>query len=500
MDQTLPKFKILKHISLFTGSSLVQSVGQLFHSYFGARWLGPDTFGAWQGARLIQSYLTYANLGVAQAMHRDVPVLRGKKKFDDIEKIKNCTWSFSLVIYTVVSLVLFIASFFINGNREFVISLRFVAILIEITMFNGFFNIWNKANNRFEVVSTVAVINGITNIITIYMIYSGKLVGFLSAKILALLFMLSYYIYKNDTKLAYSLNKAILWREMKIGFPILLLTLSATVFSTVDRLLILNKLTFADLGLYSLSGIIFLPITVVFNSVNAVLYPRITEKYGKTNRPEALTSMFKIPVFILSHIIPFLIASLYLLIPLLVKLFLPKYEMGILATQIVIWGIFFYSLVGTIANVIIALNKQVIMVLLLALMTVLNYGLGMILIHFGFGINGVAFSSFLIYLVYFFSLYSLAYYLSRNQFKGFFAEMIYIFLPPLLNMAIVILINHYTDLSAANAINFLSITLAIFLLFIFNLGFFKKALSQMGITSLKEIRQGYQFGINGVSR
>jgi len=489
MEHRLPKSKILKHISLFTGSSLIQSIGQLFHSYFGARWLGPDTFGAWQGARLIQSYLRYASLGVGHAMHRDVPALRGKNQLQEIEKVKNCTWSFNIIIYTLVSIGLFVSSFFIKGNRDFIISLRFVAILLEITMFNGFFNVWNKANNRFEVVSRVAVINGMTNILTIYFIYSGRLIGFLFAKILTLSFMLIYYVYKNDTKVGYYLNRSIVINEMKVGFPILLLTLSTTIFSTIDRMLILNKLTFTDLGLYSLSGIIFMPVSVVFASVNAVLYPRVTEKFGKTNRPEALTNMFKLPVLILSNIIPFLVASLYILIPLLVNLFLAKYELGIRATQIVIWGIFFYSLVGTVGNVVIALNKQLYMVLLLGLMTLLNYILGSILINFGLGITGVAFSSFLIYLIYFFSLYAMAYYLSRNSFKNFISDIFYIMLPALVNMIIVVSVNNYADLSVFTTSNLLFILLVIIVLFILNLRFFKKAFSLIGINSIKEIKQ-----------
>ena len=489
MENHTSKHKILKHISLFTSSSLVQSIGQLFHSYFGARWLGPDTFGAWQGARIIQSYLSYASLGVGHAMHRDVPALRGKNQNEEIDKIKNCTWSFNILIYTFVSIILFIASYFINGNREFILSLRFVAILIEITMFNGFFNVWFKANNRFEVVSAVAVINGLANILTIYLIYSGKLTGFLVAKVISLALMLIYYIYKNDTHLGFYLNRFIIINEMKVGFPILLLTLSTTIFSTIDRILILNKLSFAELGLYSLSGIIFIPITVVFTSVSAVLYPRVTERFGQTNRPHTLTNMFKMPVLVLSHVVPFLIASLYIFIPLLVNLFLVKYEMGVTATQIVIWGIFFYSLVSTLGNVIIALNKQIYMVLLLGLMTLLNYVFGKTLIDMGFGINGVAVSSSLVYLLYFFLLYTMAYIFSKNPIKKFLPEIFYIVLPPLMNMGIVFLINYYVDLSGFSLNNILFIVLIIVALFILNFKFFKKALSLLGINSISDFKR-----------
>jgi O-antigen/teichoic acid export membrane protein len=489
MDHKLPRRKIIKHISLFTGSSLIQSLGQLFHGYFGARWLGPDTFGAWQGARLIQSYLSYASLGVGHGMHRDVPVLRGQKRLDEIEKIKNCTWTFNLIIYSFASLTLFFISFLLEGNREFLISVRFVAVITEITLFIGFFNVWNKANNRFEVISIVSLINGIISILSIYLIYAGKLSGFLIAKVLTLSFMLIYYLYKNDTKLKYYLNKWIIINEMKIGFPILLLDASTTIFSTIDRILILNKLSFSDLGLYSLSGIIFIPVSVVFTSANSVLYPRVTEKYGKTNDPQSLINMFKVPVLILSHTVPFLVALLYLIVPLLVNQFLIKYQMGIQAAQIVIWGIFFYSLVGTVSNVVIALNKQIYIVIILGLMTILNYVIGRLLIDYGFGINGVALSSFSIYVLYFFILYAIAYVLSKNSLQKFVSDILIIVLPSLLNITVILGINYNFDLSAVNFKNILLIFISILALFILNLKFFKKALKLLGISSYQDFKQ-----------
>ena len=493
MNHTLPRQKILKHISIFTSSSFIQSIGQLFHSYFGARWLGPDTFGAWQGARLVQAYLSYANLGVGHGMHRNVPVLRGQDRLEDIEKIKNCTWSFNVVVFTLLSIGLFISSFFVKGNYEFLLSLRFIAILLEINMFNGFFYVWNNSNNRFEVVSTAAVISGITNIASIYLIYSGKLTGFLIAKIITLSLILSYYLYKNDTQLSFYLKKSIIINEIKVGFPILLVTLSATVFSTIDRILILSKLNFSDLGLYSLSGIIFMPISIIFNSINLVLYPRVTEKFGATNRPETLANMFKIPLLILSHIMPFLLASLYLLIPLVVNLFLPKYEFGIKATQIVIWGIFFYSLVGTVTNVVIALNKQIYMVLIIGIMTLLNFLFGSLLIDWGFGIAGVALSSSIIYLVYFLILYCWAYVLTTNNSKNLLIDYYRIIFPTAVNLIAVLLMNYYIDLSEINAANILNLSIMVMLLFALNFKFFHKAFLLLGIKSLKDIRSLFKF-------
>ena len=491
MDHSLPKRKIIKHISIFTSSSLVQSLGQLLHSYFGARWLGPDTFGAWQGARLIQSYLSYASLGVGHGMHRDVPVLRGQQRFEEIEKVKNCTWTFNLIVYSFVSIGLFLLSFFLKGNPEFLLSIKFIAIITEITLFVGFFNVWNKANNRFEVISIVSLINGIASIATIYLIYIGHLKGFLIAKVLILFFMLMYYVYKNDTRLKYYLNKSIIINEMKVGFPILLLDVSTTLFSTIDRILILTKLSFTDLGLYSLAGIIFIPVSVVFTSANSVLYPRVTEKFGKTNSPQSLVNMFQVPVLILSHTIPFLVASLYLIIPLIVTLFLTKYQLGIPAAQIVIWGIFFYSLVGTVSNVIIALNKQVYIVLLLCAMTILNYFIGRVLIEMGLGIQGVALSSFSIYVLYFVILYAIAFYLSRNTFHKFFSEIGAIALPSLINVTLVLGINYYFDLSNFNFENILLIFAFIIALFIINLKFIKKALKLLGINSYQDFKQQY---------
>jgi len=90
------KKQIVTDAGRFSLASVVAQICVFFKGYFGAYLLGPTIWGVWHTALLIQHYGAFTGLGVGDAMHREIPILRGKDEVEESPKIKDTTFSYNL--------------------------------------------------------------------------------------------------------------------------------------------------------------------------------------------------------------------------------------------------------------------------------------------------------------------------------------------------------------------------------------------------------------------
>ena len=134
---------------------------------------------------------------------------------------------------------------------------------------------------------------------------------------------------------------------MRVGLPILISGFVLSLLATVDRLMVITFLGEKQLGYFGLALLLTSIISLVPSMASQVLYPRITYEFGNSGKSiEALRSFVLIPPIIISTLLPIIIGSLYLSLPLVISVFLPAYTPGISAARIVIVGIFFFGIMG----------------------------------------------------------------------------------------------------------------------------------------------------------
>jgi len=393
--------QVVAHVARFSLASLIGGIGTFFNNYFAALLLGPGVWGMWQGAKLMLLYGGKLHFGIRHGMHRELPILRGKEEPGQQAAITDVTFTFNFIIASVVSLGILLSSFVIAMGSELKLSLQFISAMIFLQYLNSFYGLLFRANNEFGIVSRVALLNGLGSVFSIALVFSLGLLGFLGGQVLRLLVATTYSWRRSSYAIHWCWDNRVLRGLILVGFPIMLMGFANTVFTTIDRLLILRFLDAKSLGCYSLANLIFAPLLMIFTASNSVMYPRSAERYGETSDPRSLRRYITVPMENLATAIPILVGAIYIALPLLVKLFLPEYGGGVVATRILLLGLFLHAIAGMAGNVLLAMNKQILCLEVLLGTTVLNFGLSYAGLRLGYGIEGVAAATSFAYFVFF---------------------------------------------------------------------------------------------------
>jgi len=477
ISRTTPRSKSLKkqiveHVAQFSLGSFVANVGQVVNGYFGALLLGPTVWGVWQSAKVIRMYASYTGLGVANGMYREVPLSKGKADINDVILSRDVAFTFCLFVGVLTAIAIFGTSFIIQVREEFLISLRFISGMVMMQFIGGMYNLWFKANNRFEVVSLVSVIQGIGNIVAISLIFLFSLNGFLTGQFLCLVIINIIYYLNCNGQMKIKWHFPTLKKLVLIGLPIMLIALSGFLFITTDRLIILATLGFKNLGFYSLAGFVFTPCMMIISSANSVMFPRFCERYGQTGSKRSLLPYITKPIGVLSLSIPILVGIIFLVTPLFVKYLLPEYQTGIIPAQILIFGLVFYAMVGMIGNFLITIDRQALYFIIMLSCVSLNFLLSYGLIKAGFGIAGVAIGTSVSYFVYFAIMLIVAKYYCEVGWTGFLWFFSKIVAPTIYVLAVVVCIksmSQYIFSPSINPLVNLLLQLLIFSIFLFPL-------------------------------
>jgi len=395
------KEQVVQHVAKFSLASLIGGIGSFFNAYFAALLLGPAVWGIWQGTKLVLQYGGNLHLGVRNGMHRELPILKGKKESGQQATITDVTFTFNFIVAIVVSLGILFSTFVIMMGSELRLSLQFISAMIFLQYLNSFYGILFRANNKFGIVSRVALIHGLCSVFSISLVFLFGLLGFLGGQVLRLLITTAYCWWKSSYVIHWCWDNKVLRALILIGFPIMLMIFANVIFTTIDRLLILKFLDAKSLGFYSLGNLIFAPLLMIFTASNSVMYPRFAEKYGETGDPSSLRRYITVPMENLAAAISVLIGSIYIALPLLARVFLPDYIDGVMAARILLFGLFFYSIPGMAGNMLLTVNKQVLHLGILLGSALLNFGFSYGALRLGYGIAGVAAGTSLAYFVFF---------------------------------------------------------------------------------------------------
>ncbi len=386
----------------------MKGIGQFINQYVAAFLLGPAIFGMWQGVRIVLGYGANAGLGAIEGMQREVPLLHGKGEGETAKTITGISFFFNFAVSFILAALLMAATFFIAASQETLLALRFASVLLVLQSFKIFYETLLKANKEFGILSIAAVIDGMGFLISAVLIFYFSFLGFLGG-FTATMFISTAYAAWKSKYFAMQWDRKILLRLISIGFPIMLIGFSGIGFQTIDRLLILGFLGPVSLGIYSLGALVFMPFTFVLYTANSVMFPHFSERFGEMGTDGSLKNMLMIPLHNLSLVTPVAIGAIAVILPTVVSVFLPAYKEGVGAATIFLFGSFFVSTVGMVANFFIATNRQMIYLFILIVSMVFNAVASFILLSLGYGIIGAAIGAASSYIVFFVTMITLSF-------------------------------------------------------------------------------------------
>jgi len=364
--------------------------------------MGPHDYGVWNAVSLVLAYGAYVEFGVLSAMGRDLPLYIGQGDLQKAATVEGAARYITICGALAASVILLAFSFSPTHSPMMAFGLRVMAGALILQQIYTYHRTVLRSNNQFVQLSQQQVILSILNAgLAIALVVVLGLTGRMIASILILSVILMYALYRNPWQTVPKFNLSVAWSLIRVGFPILVSGFIITMLVTIDRLMVITFLDETQLGYLGLAILLVSVVSLVPAMASQVLYPRINYHFGNSGRNiGALRSYVLIPPVILSCLLPLAVGPLYLILPAVVKAFLPAYTPGIAAARIVVVGIFFYGILGLTDYFLVTTGKLKQYVLFGCIALVFNIVLDYLFIRLGYGIEGIAVAGTL--LTYFF--------------------------------------------------------------------------------------------------
>lgn len=396
------KFQIIRDIFGYSASTIVSLVIGLIAGFWVARLLGPEDFGIWNAVSLVLAYGAYLELGALSAMGRDLPFCLGQGDMEKAATIEGAARRTTIFGAIVAALFVIAFSFLPTHSLKMAFGLRAMAAVLILQQVYTYHRILLRSYNQFRELSRQQVLLAIINAVSavVFVVFLG-LNGRLIAAILAQAVIVLYAVRRNPWRPVPQFDLSTTWSLMRVGLPILISGFVVSLLATIDRLMVITFLGEKQLGYFGLALLLTSVVSLIPAMASQVLYPRITHQFGSSGKNvEALRSFVLTPPKILSALLPVLIGSLYLSLPLVISVLLPAYIPGINAARIVIVGIFFFGILGSTDNFLVATGKLKQYALFGSVALLLDIVLDYLFIQLGYGIDGIALGGTLI--TYFF--------------------------------------------------------------------------------------------------
>lgn len=405
-----PKGEFIKEAVLYSGSLLLTRFLLSIRGILIPRLLGPGQYGIYNSLLIIPEYLLHVHFGILDALKREIPFCYGRKDLNQAHLIRNIAF-FQYFFTTSFSILVIFAMAFLFRSRllpSVFYALVLICVWIFFLSFETFFSQVARTDNRFDILTHSEVFASLTGfLVMVFMIFFWGLFGLIGSLILTSILKAGYIYRVARYRIEWKWDSQELKRLLTIGFPMISGSILATVFNSVDRFIIITYLKSQELGYYALALTVSSFLLIVMNGTYGVLEPKIYRLYGEKKDLQAVRGLILEVLSGMSLIYPLILGLAYIFSPLVVFLFLPKYLPSLTCIRFMIIGSFFFIFQRGTYSFLLAINRQIIIVKVELIGIGVNFFLSYLLVHQGWGIEGVALATMganalcgLIYLIF----------------------------------------------------------------------------------------------------
>ena len=376
---------------LILGMGFVKGIYQAKH-------LGPELLGTYGLIALFIEYMRYANLGTLSGMNLEASIRHGNaEKEAHVRLIVDTVFTYitmlsAIFFLSALSIRLFFPSLMAEDIRGYLFA---IALFGTVGQFKTFASYYSRLHeryqwmNRLELTSSLILFTGVMALVARFKL--NAIVGSMVASSIVTL-GLSLWIVAPHVRP--KINWEILKGLILVGFPILLFTLSEKIFTSIDRLTIVNYLPREDMGYFTLANTVLSSTMVLLSAFTVVSSPKVLKKFNLKNREgdgtKAIFNDLKKYTSILSALSIGLGLTGIILMEPFVKFLLPKYSPSIPLYQILTMGMMFDNTTHFASSYLVSNKHQFLLMGLVGLIAVFTLSGNFLAIQLGWGLKGVA--------------------------------------------------------------------------------------------------------------
>ena len=389
----------------FAFSQYVVRALVLVRGLVAARLLGPAAYGAWSALQLLFDYGGTATLGTFQGLDRVVPARIADGDARRLERAKRAGL-FNVVLLSLLYAVVCIGYFGrSDGQIRTAWGLTGIALILACVLLTNV-SLYHlsvmRSHGNIGAVSAWFMLQGVIGVVVGIALMPafgqwGLLWGWLAGTLVAT----ATAMWRGHAVVPLRLTPG---RDsldlIAIGFPMFMYGLSGFLVRSLDRVIILRFLGTEPLGLYALAVTAVTFLLTLPDAVGYVLYPQLVRSYREAgDDPAAIRDRVERAVRVLAVGTPALCAVAYLGANDLIEWILPRFREGVPALRILCFSAGGLALANLASIVLMTLGRQLHLVPVALGMSVVGVVLDLLAIRMGHGIRGVAWATFLTFVL-----------------------------------------------------------------------------------------------------
>jgi O-antigen/teichoic acid export membrane protein len=318
------------------GGNLLATALNMAAGLITARLVAPEIMGRYAGISLFAGYAIFLQGGALSGLNRELPFFIGRKKVDRVLYLIAAAQWWAMMTSTFASLLFLIMACYYLYIGQLSMAIGWVAnsLGVFITIFSSqYLKSTYRTNNEFRKLTVIEIFKSVINNFGLAFVYYFGFIGICIRTSFVFVTDISLLWNWRPFKVNSRFSKAHLIHLFKIGIPNFAVGYLDTLWSTLSATLILFMAGEKSLGLFTVSLITFSTSEILTNSLNQIIYPKLSEKFGEgMNVGEMIKYSIKPGIYIFGLMSIISIVTYYIL-PYIVTLILPKYIEGIDAAR-----------------------------------------------------------------------------------------------------------------------------------------------------------------------
>ena len=347
---------------LFVGATILSAGIHFIYSIYVKAYVAPLEYGIYSTCIILQTYMSYLQLGSLNAFNRDYPQLIGAGKLEEAEKYRNTVFSFLLSVYLFSSLIIGLGMMIVSKSKaldnRFTYGFILSAGLTVATVIENYGNYRCRIDKGFQYTSIVTMLELFSIPVGLILIPRLGYYAIYITSIVAMMIGIIFYFKPSFSDFKFMLNKSLIKMILVSGSPLLINGLIWTVVNSIDKFVILGFIDTVALGVYGLAQNAFSYMVLIPSAMSQLFYVKMGKEYGASGKIETLTDSSMNYTAILAGLTSMIALIAYFFLPILVDRFMPDYNNGILSSQILILGLSIYAATLINGNVLTILKRN----------------------------------------------------------------------------------------------------------------------------------------------
>lgn len=395
----------LSNILSFGSATLISSALSFVLGVVSRNILGPEQYGYWVSLSMAFTFIPLLQLGVLNAMNREIPYYVARNSIEEVNQIRQKTFSFLITFPTFIMLLLLLLSIFVNNNNvaiEYKVGSIFISLIGLLLFLSAYVEMYYKSIQDFRSASKLIAVKGVVqSVLSIVFIlffgFIGLFLGMLAALIIEIIMGRQAF---KKMSFIFDFRFQSYVPLIKTGFPILMVGIIWSVLIATDKIILTIMMDSSALGNYSVALLVFSTMMLLPQVISQVYYPKIVTMVSKEEYQQIKQSYKRVNFFLLVISLIIVLVGV-LLLPPVIRLLMPGYVNGIVSAQILLVGLIPLTLVNYAANYFNATHNQKLYIKILVVCILVNILLSITLLLMYPDISMVAIGTSITFLLYF---------------------------------------------------------------------------------------------------